>query len=212
MEISNFLDKGGLLVWPIILCSIIGTTIFFERLTLYRKIQNYFSHESDLRKLLLEGKFDQVKKYLQSDIAKFSADKRMLLEAIDLPNSDREIMEMVVVHGVSREVANLSRTLGTLAILASVCPLLGLLGTVIGMIKAFMVVETMGGSVNAAVLAGGIWEAMLTTAFGLIAAIPLLFYHNHLENRLHLIQAELEEVAICFVKTWSRMNNNVQVV
>jgi biopolymer transport protein ExbB len=75
------------------------------------------------------------------------------------------------------------------------------------MIKAFMVVENMGGGVNASVLAGGIWEAMLTTAFGLLVAIPLLFFHNHLENKLHLIQSNLEEVAISFMKAWSKGHN-----
>jgi biopolymer transport protein ExbB len=78
------------------------------------------------------------------------------------------------------------------------------------MIKAFSVVQNMGGSVNAAVLAGGIWEAMLTTAFGLSVAIPLVFFHNHLDGKLHHIQEGLEEVVVNFMKAWSKGHNHVQ--
>ncbi len=207
----DLLNKGGLLVWPILICSIIGTTIFFERLTLYRKIQKYFKNDDTTYQTLLMGSFEESKKKLREQLTEFSGDKRIILEALDVENPTRETIEMVITHGVEREMFALSRTLSTLAVIASVCPLLGLLGTVIGMIKAFTVVESMGGSVNAAVLAGGIWEAMLTTAVGLLAAIPLLFFHNHLEARLHFIQAELEEVAISFMKMWSKGFKNAEL-
>jgi biopolymer transport protein ExbB len=87
--------------------------------------------------------------------------------------------------------------------LANISPLLGLFGTVFGMIKAFIVVETMGGRVNAAVLAGGIWEAMLTTAFGLTVAILLLIFHSVLVGHLNRLQTQLESVAITYLKAWS---------
>ena len=80
----------------------------------------------------------------------------------------------MVVHATGEEVRDLSRYLQALATIGSIAPLLGLLGTVIGMIKAFMVIQQMGGKVNAVVLAGGIWEAMLTTALGLAVALPTM--------------------------------------
>jgi len=98
----------------------------------------------------------------------------------------------------------LEKNLVIISTIASIATLMGLFGTVLGMIKAFSVVESMGGSVNASVLAGGIWEAMLTTALGLSVAIPLLFFHNHLESRLKFIHEYLEEVAIEFMKAWSK--------
>ena len=204
----DLLDKGGLLIWPIIVCSLIGTTIFFERLALYRKIQKYFAHYKPNYQTLFAGDLQAAKNKLQQNSNELTADKRILIEALSLENPDHDTMELVLSHSVEREVFSLSRTLNTLAVIASVCPLLGLLGTVIGMIKAFAVVENLGGSVNASVLAGGIWEAMLTTAVGLLVAIPLLFFHNHLESRLHLIQAELEEVAIAYMKLWSKHHNS----
>ena len=83
------------------------------------------------------------------------------------------------MHATDEQVRDLSRYLQALATIGNIAPLLGLLGTVIGMIKAFMVIQEMGGKVNAAVLAGGIWEAMTTTAAGLTVAIPALLFYNY---------------------------------
>ncbi len=79
--------------------------------------------------------------------------------------------------------------------------MLGLLGTVIGMIKAFMVIQQMGGKVNAAVLAGGIWEAMLTTALGLAVALPTMVAHSYLVSRVDNYEAQLQDGMVTFIKT-----------
>ena len=84
--------------------------------------------------------------------------------------------------------------------MGNIAPLLGLLGTVIGMIKAFMVIQEMGGKVNAAVLAGGIWEAMLTTALGLSVALPTMVAHSYLLSRIDKYEARLQSGAVAFIK------------
>ncbi|WP_455208261.1 MotA/TolQ/ExbB proton channel family protein [Kaarinaea lacus] len=203
----DLVNKGGLLIWPILLCSIIGTTLFFERLLRYRKFLNRRENNDALYQLIHDGKFDTARELVSKSNPQMSAAKRIMLEALNVEEPERETVEMVLLHGVEREIAALSRYLSLLGVLGSTAPLLGLLGTVLGMIKAFIVVESMGGSVNAAVLAGGIWEAMLTTAFGLLVAIPLLFFHNHLEGRLHDIQEYLEDIMIAFMKAWSKGHN-----
>lgn len=208
IELLDLINKGGLLIWPILLCSIVGTAIFFERFALYRNVLKRKRNNHPAFKLIRAGKFEEARQFLHTRYTNNSPDTRILVEAINMEKPDHETLEIVLAHGVEREMSSLSARLNTLAVLGSVSPLLGLLGTVIGMIKAFMVVQNMGGSVNATVLAGGIWEAMLTTAFGLLAAIPLLFFHNHLEGKLHDIQAELEEVAIAYMKAWSGWHNN----
>jgi biopolymer transport protein ExbB len=76
----------------------------------------------------------------------------------------------------------MERGFRTLGILGNTAPLLGLLGTILGMIKAFMVIEQAGGRVDAQALAGGIWEAMLTTGVGLVVAIPILLLLHFLEG------------------------------
>jgi len=203
-DVMDLLNKGGLLVWPILFCSIVGMTIFFERLLLYRKVLKQIGGNGSVYSLMSDGRFSESAEWLKESNSDYSLDRRIMLEALNSESAERETIEMVLVHGLDKEVTSLSKTLNTLGVLASVSPLLGLLGTVIGMIKAFIVVEEMGGSVNAAVLAGGIWEAMLTTAFGLLAAIPLLFFHNHLDDKLQNIQAQLEDVATNFMKSWAQ--------
>ncbi len=207
ISVIDLVNKGGLLIWPILLCSIIGTTIFFERLLRYRRFLKRRGNHDALYQLIHDGNFDKAQELMRKSNPDMPAAKRIMLEALNVDEPDRETVEMVLLHGVERETTALSRYLSLLGVLGSTAPLLGLLGTVLGMIKAFMVVESMGGSVNASVLAGGIWEAMLTTAFGLLVAIPLLFFYNHLEGRLHVIQEYLEEVVIAFMKAWSKGHN-----
>lgn len=203
-------QKGGVLVWPIILCSVIGTTIFIERLFWYRhnlKRQKLINH---LCGLLEKSDFFGAKKVLLDNTEPhqycLSSVENLLTEAFNIKELNQDAVETVLMHGVDREVKLLSRYLGTLATLANISPLLGLLGTVIGMIKAFSVVEDMGGRVNASILAGGIWEAMLTTAFGLTVAILLIIFHSILVGHLNRLQSHLESVAIIYLKAWININ------
>ena len=87
----------------------------------------------------------------------------------------------------------LERYLPSLHLISNVSPLLGLFGTVTGMIKAFQAIQNLGGKVNASVLAGGIWEAMLTTALGLGVAIPAMVAHNYLQGKVHKVVSEIKE-------------------
>lgn len=199
--------KGGILVWPILLCSMIGTTIFFYQLLMFRTARHRDPIIGKILQLLQQRNLPEAKKLLVSKVRsgkkKFSPAEIILLEAITVFEGDRETMEFVLVHAVEQEVNALTTYMGGLATVGNIAPLLGLLGTVFGMIKAFMAVENLGGRVNAAVLAGGIWEAMLTTALGLLVAIPLILFHSYLEGRLNIIQAELEEIAVTLLKIWS---------
>ncbi len=203
--VLDFLLKGGILVWPILCCSLIGTAIFFERLLTLRGARDREGIGARFFSLLAEGRTTGARRLLAGVRAakrRRSSVELLLAEAFSLPRSDRETMETVLAHAVGREIEYLGRRLGVLAICGNISPLLGLLGTVFGMIKAFMAVESLGGRVNAAVLAGGIWEAMLTTAFGLLVAIPLIIFHGYLEGRLAAAQTELEEVAVTVLKYW----------
>jgi biopolymer transport protein ExbB len=129
---------------------------------------------------------------------------RVLTHALEVKDQDKEILEAVIVHSTDEEVRELSRYLQALATIGSMAPLLGLLGTVLGMIKAFMVIQQMGGKVNAAVLAGGIWEAMLTTALGLAVALPTMVAHSYLVSRVDKYEAQLKDGTIKFIKALRR--------
>ncbi|MBU4152902.1 MAG: MotA/TolQ/ExbB proton channel family protein [Proteobacteria bacterium] len=203
----DFLLKGGVLTWPILLCSIVAMTIFFERFFRYRVASKIHPHLIDsIYHLVSIGKFAEARARLleREETPKFNIPpvERILREGLAVNPTDRETLELVLSHSVSRELKLLERHLGTLSALGNIATMLGLLGTVFGMIKAFMAVAELGGRVNASVLAGGIWEAMLTTAYGLIVAIPIVFFHNYLEGRVEDLQASHEEVAVYLVKAW----------
>jgi len=203
----EFLLKGGILTWPILFCSIAAWTIFFERLLCYRAAAGIRRQMiNSIYQLVSKGKFEEARARLlageRGGDHKPTPAERILREGLAVDPTDRESLELVLSHSVNRELRLLERHLGTMATLGNIAPLLGLLGTVFGMIKAFMAVQELGGRVNASVLAGGIWEALLTTAYGLVVAIPIVFCHNYLENRMQELQALHEEVAIFLVKAW----------
>lgn len=192
------LTKGGILVVPIAMCSVIVLAIFMERLIrfgfLWRRGQG------------LEDKISAlVIKHDHQAAARLAIDSRcpigrILAQAVDVNPDDRETLETVMVHATDQEVRYLSRYMQVLATVGNIAPLLGLLGTVIGMIKAFMVIQQMGGKVNAAVLAGGIWEAMLTTALGLAVALPAMLAHSYLTSRVDAYEARLQSGCVTFIK------------
>jgi len=198
----EFLAKGGVLVYPIILCSVLALAIFLERLIrfarvrirgdgLVKKIARHIENGEDQQAYELAGSSD-------------SPMGRILVNAMEVKDQDRETLETVIVHATDEEVRDISRYLQALATIGNIAPLLGLLGTVLGMIKAFMVIQQMGGKVNAAVLAGGIWEAMLTTALGLAVALPTIVAHSYLVSRVDTYEAQLQDGTVTFIKALGR--------
>ncbi|HQJ47254.1 MAG TPA: MotA/TolQ/ExbB proton channel family protein, partial [Ignavibacteriaceae bacterium] len=95
----------------------------------------------------------------------------------------------------SQEISKLEKGLSVLASVAGIAPLLGFLGTVTGMIQAFMTIEELAGAANPSDLAGGIWEALITTAFGLIIGIPALALYNYFLGAVKKLVGEMETVA-----------------
>ena len=194
----DFLAKGGVLVTPILLCSVMALAIFLERLIRFARMR---SRGAGLAKkiadLLKNGEDHQAYELAGSSNSPMG---RVLTQAIEVKDHDRETLETVIVHATDEEVRGLSKYLQALATIGNIAPLLGLLGTVIGMIKAFMVIQQMGGKVNASVLAGGIWEAMLTTALGLSVALPTMVAHSYLISRVDKYEARLQDGSVTFIK------------
>ncbi|MBU2552128.1 MAG: MotA/TolQ/ExbB proton channel family protein, partial [Proteobacteria bacterium] len=147
------------------------------------------------------GRADQARELVQGSGSPMG---RVLAAALDVADHDRETLETVIVHQTDEEVRDLSRYLQALATVGNIAPLLGLLGTVLGMIKAFMVIQEMGGKVNSAVLAGGIWEAMMTTALGLAVALPAMVAHGYLVGRVDRFEAQLQDGAVRFIAALGR--------
>lgn len=106
----------------------------------------------------------------------------------------------------SWELQGMQRGFRTLSLLGDTAPLLGLLGTITGMIKAFMVIDEMGGKVDAQILAGGIWEAMLTTGVGLSVALPILFLLHGLEGRAERHRHAMQHYASILIESLPHQN------
>lgn len=192
-----FLSKGGILVIPILFCSVIALAIFSERLIRFAQIRNRGAGLAEkIIHLINSGKEQDA---YEASLNSNSPMGRVLARAIEFRHQDREIIETVISNATENEVRNLSSYIQTLATIGNIAPLLGLLGTVIGMIKAFMVIQQMGGKVNAAVLAGGIWEAMLTTALGLCVALPTMVAHSYLIARIEKYESKLEDGTVAFL-------------
>lgn len=194
----EFISKGGVLVAPILICSVLALAIFAERLIRFAQLKSRGAGLAE-KVVALIRKGDSRGAY-EAAVKSRSPMGQVLAQAIGVADQDRELLESVIVHATDTEVRKLSSYIQALATIGNIAPLLGLLGTVIGMIKAFMVIQDMGGKVNAAVLAGGIWEAMLTTALGLAVALPTMIAHSYLIARVEKYEARLQEGSIAFLK------------
>lgn len=195
----ELLLKGGVLVLPIMLCSALALAIFLERIVSFARMKSRGAGLAEkIAELIVKGNETGA-----AAIAKESNSPmgRILTQAISVKDNDREMLETVIVNATEEEVRHLSSYLQALATIGNIAPILGLLGTVIGMIKAFMTIQQMGGKVNAAVLAGGIWEAMLTTALGLGVALPTIVAHSYLVSRVDSYEARLQNGSVTFMKS-----------
>lgn len=200
MTLWEFAVKGGPMMIPIGLCSIVGFAVLIERIV-------RLSRRSVIPPSFLPG--------LES---KLDADAESQDEAIEYCEREGSIVAQVFEAGVrslrentdtverriqeagERAAMRLRVRLRTMAVIASVTPLMGLLGTIFGMIQAFQTVASSGDSLgNTELLAGGIYEAMITTAAGLLVAIPAMLAHHWIAAKIESRVVEIDRMTIDFV-------------
>jgi biopolymer transport protein ExbB len=190
-----FLSKAGPIGIAIVLSSVIALFIIIERCWAFRQLRfkdARLLHR--LRKRATEGSYTEAMALVREESHPLAVSMVPVLTRLAGPQrTTRAALEKAIAHGAAREIRQMERFLPTLFLISSVTPLLGLFGTVTGMIKAFQAIQHLGGKVNASVLAGGIWEAMLTTALGLGVAIPAMVAHNYLQGKVHVVVAEIKE-------------------
>ncbi|MBN1541417.1 MotA/TolQ/ExbB proton channel family protein [candidate division KSB1 bacterium] len=191
MPLYQFFAKGGFMMIPLILCSILALIILAERLIALRKIRlNSRTFVLQVKNLLLRNRLDEavaLSKQTPGPIAAIT--KAGLVKH----QRSREEIKDSIESAARTQVFHLERNLGILGTVAAIAPLIGFLGTVTGMIKAFMEIQARGGNVDASVLAGGIWEALITTAFGLSIGIPALIFYNWLQAKVEFHVQEMRE-------------------
>ena len=176
-------QKGGWVMYAIGGASVLAATLIIERLLFFARIHN------DDVSLIRRVEKALVSAGAVEAMAACGKDRGPVQGVVvaSLQEWDRgcERMEDAVNFEGSRAVDTMGKHLTGLSIVAQSAPLLGLLGTVVGMIETFMVIEQLGGEVNVPLLAGGIWKALLTTAFGLTVAIPALFAYHYFEAKVN---------------------------
>lgn len=204
VRFTEQIRAGGPIVYPILLIALIALAIIVERSIYLHKVylntDRIMGHVSELatrrdwlecEKLVHESKSSKIPVI------------RVLQAGLAARHEHRETMESVLQEAILRELPNLERFLSVLSVLGTIAPLLGLLGTVTGMITTFHVI-TLHGTGNPRIMSGGISEALVTTMLGLGVAIPIMLLHAVLSRRVHYLVGDMEEKAVALVNTLQR--------
>jgi biopolymer transport protein ExbB len=195
--VFELIRSGGWLMWPIILCSIISLAIIIERFWTLKKSA-----------VTPVGLMDRVEKLLESqdldatgvaEIRSSSPLGRIIAAGLVNLDQQRTVMKDAIEEAGRHVVHDLERYLNALGTIAAATPLLGLLGTVFGMIRVFTAITAFGVG-DPTVLAGGIKEALLTTAAGLSVAIPSLIFHRYFRGRVNELTVTMEQEALRFLE------------
>ncbi|PIU41312.1 MAG: biopolymer transporter ExbB [Candidatus Omnitrophica bacterium CG07_land_8_20_14_0_80_42_15] len=201
----TWIGKGGALMYPIIFCSILAFAIFIERFYyLYKAkiVMDKFMVEvlNVLRRNRIMEALDMCDK-VQSPMA------RILKAGIIKHDRTRSELRETIKDTAIHEVPVLEKNLSVLATIVHITPLLGLLGTVIGMVRTFQVIQEKSQAlqpVNPGDLAGGIWQALLATAAGLCVAVPAYVAYNYLASRVDSFVSDMEKNAIDLVNVFTQ--------
>ena len=200
MNIFDFLEKGGLLMVPMAVCLVLGLLLFLERL--YGLARSRVLPDDLVRtvlKLVNEGRFDHAETLC---LKSGSAYSQIAHAAIKQGRAPRAHLKSVVDEKGALEVARLEKRIGVIGTLATIAPLLGLLGTVTGMIQVFQkIAEQADPQID--VLAGGIWEALVSTGAGLTIAIPFYVCYRYLLSLVDGLSIQLEESALDLIDAMS---------
>ena len=190
VEIIHEIQKGGIIMVPLLLSSIIALAIVIERaFSLQKKSVLKSTIIAAIQNIQSEEDIKVAVRLCEGNSGPFANIIRVALLNLDLPRED--LKEMIVDQG-RQEVRTLERGLTTLETIAGVSPLLGLMGTVLGMIKVFNVISVQGIG-QASVLSGGISEALITTVTGLAIGIPALIAFNYFTNRAESLVMDIEK-------------------
>jgi len=179
----DILEKGGIVMWLIMLLSIIAAVIIIERLLYFRKIRiDEEKMISRLKATLQKKHFDEALAICENNPSPVTNLMKVGIEHRAYP---RETIREAIMDAANLEVPEMERHLPALGTISHIAPLLGLLGTVTGNIRAFGVLGKFGAVGDPGLLAKGIAEALLTTAAGIIVAVPAVIFYNYLVSKVN---------------------------
>ena len=186
----ELISEGGIVMWPIFFCSFVALAIVIDRLLFLRRASiNTREFMETMRQVLRQKRIQEAIQICDETDAPIA---RLMKAGVLKHNRSKDEMREAIQDAGNLEMPHLERRLSALATCANVAPLLGLLGTVTGMIKAFAQIQNKRGLVNPSDLAEGIGNALITTAAGLVVAIPALVIYNYLVTRVDNLVVEME--------------------
>ncbi|MCR4416851.1 MAG: MotA/TolQ/ExbB proton channel family protein [Ignavibacteria bacterium] len=184
-------------MWPILLCSIITIGIVIERYFVLRQASvNVPRFMIQIRELMKKGDIVEAINYCSEYNSPIA---NIIRKGLSKYHFGMERIKESIESAGKQEIYKLEKGLSVLATISGVAPLLGFLGTVTGMISAFMRIESLGGNASPSDLAGGIWEALLTTAFGLSVGIIAYLFYNYFVTRINKLISEMEITSTDFI-------------
>ncbi|MCY1055912.1 MULTISPECIES: MotA/TolQ/ExbB proton channel family protein [Nannocystis] len=201
MDLKELFEQGGPLMWAILAASIVGVGIFFERLWSTQRSKVLPRAFVDrIRALVAKGKVNEALLLCEENASSIALVIASALRSFEHSTSRADVKEAVEEVG-AREIAHMDRNVEIVGTIAAISPLLGLLGTVVGMIQVFrnFVEAYASGAVGPDTFAQGIWQALITTAYGLTVAIPMLVLYRVLLDRTNKLVLEMEEDAMAIV-------------
>jgi biopolymer transport protein ExbB len=189
--------KGGITMIPLALLFIVGIYIFLERVfTLTRATQNPLQLIEKIKIWVLEGKIEEAKKFCNQTNTPIA---RMIEKGLSRLGSPLKNIETSIEYVAKIEVYRLEKNLAMLATIGGAAPMVGFLGTVIGMIDAFMTIARLKGAVDPQILSSGIYTALITTVAGLIIGILVNIAYNYLVTRVQKVIYNMEYTVMEFM-------------
>jgi biopolymer transport protein ExbB len=193
MDLFKIFLSGGMIMWPILLCSIIGLAIIIDRFIVLRKSRlNVPAFLVRVRGFIKKNDIEGAISYCMEEKSPIA---NIIRKGLKKYRYGHERVKESIENAGKQEVGKLEKGLMILASVSGIAPLLGFLGTVTGMISAFMTIQDLQGAASPSDLAGGIWEALVTTAFGLMVGIPALAFYNYFLSKIKKLINDMETVA-----------------
>jgi biopolymer transport protein ExbB len=197
MSFFEILSQGGLLMIPLFILSVLAIYVISERWrTLENSRMDINQMLNNIETLLKSGSQHRAIQYCEEFDKPLARILKAGIRKLGRPILD---IENTIKNAGKKEIFNLEKRMNWLATIAGVAPLIGFTGTVTGMIRAFMDIQSLQGNVNPSVLAGGIWEALITTAAGLIVGIIAYGFYNYLLGKVNRMIFELENASADFI-------------
>jgi biopolymer transport protein ExbB len=194
MDLLAMLDAGGPVVMVLLVMSVIALAVVLVKLVQFQRAGMWRRNTAQQVLVLWhQGKADEALKVADTCTSPTAQALARAIRGQSRALPEMTVREEVLRYG-SHALFQLRRGLRPLEVIGSLAPLLGLLGTVMGMISAFQQLEAAGNKVNPAILSGGIWEALLTTAVGLCVAIPVVALLNWLERKVDHLAHEMDNL------------------